>query len=394
MDNPFEHYNLIDDEPLYKNSITIQTHNGKFHTDDVAAIALLSSFYTHKNVNVKLLRSRNKESFKTSDILVDVGEEYDPSNHRYDHHQKGCNETWDADTTIPLSSVGMVWKSFGTKMLEMYLNIKYEDFSHEDETWLEDVIVLWNTIYKKLILELDANDNGIPMITSKSKIHYNYYSNLTFPCIISSLNGTDHRNDEQQMLKFKEAVLLCGNVFDIKISQVISSYFSHKKDVDKTVSLMSIQSNKHEYLSVNESIPTIYKCLNKLDPDYRIKFLIFKEPSLEEYSIKTRCRKGQMFKSIIKICPLNYMVENLNNTDDIIFVHNALFIAKTNSLETALDIVTLSLQYHKINQKLNQPTFLNRFTYVLKPSYKMKVISGGLVLGFLGVSGLYYSNLE
>ena len=35
-----------------------------------------------------IVRSRNEEVLKSCDIVVDVGGVYDPSTHRYDHHQR------------------------------------------------------------------------------------------------------------------------------------------------------------------------------------------------------------------------------------------------------------------------------------------------------------------
>jgi hypothetical protein len=48
------------------------------------------------------------------DIVVDVGGEYDPARHRYDHHQRGFTEVFDAGSEafgkIKLSSAGLVYK--------------------------------------------------------------------------------------------------------------------------------------------------------------------------------------------------------------------------------------------------------------------------------------------
>ena len=62
-------------------------------------------------------RSRDPEVWKDADILIDVGGEYDPARHRYDHHQKGFAETFGHGHSIKLSSAGLVYKHFGEKII-------------------------------------------------------------------------------------------------------------------------------------------------------------------------------------------------------------------------------------------------------------------------------------
>ena len=38
--------------------------------------------------DANIVRTRNQEVLETCDIVVDVGGVYDPSKHRYDHHQR------------------------------------------------------------------------------------------------------------------------------------------------------------------------------------------------------------------------------------------------------------------------------------------------------------------
>lgn len=48
---------------------------------------------------------------KAADQKPQVGGEYDPSNHRYDHHQRGFEEVYDKDHKTKLSSAGLIYKS-------------------------------------------------------------------------------------------------------------------------------------------------------------------------------------------------------------------------------------------------------------------------------------------
>lgn len=62
-------------------------------------------------------RSRDPEAWKTVDILIDVGGEYDPSRHRYDHHQRGFFEVFGHGFSTKLSSAGLVYKHFGREIV-------------------------------------------------------------------------------------------------------------------------------------------------------------------------------------------------------------------------------------------------------------------------------------
>jgi hypothetical protein len=58
------------------NMKTVVTHNGKFHPDDVFAVATI--MLVEGNENVTVVRTREKAVISGADWVVDVGGEYDP----------------------------------------------------------------------------------------------------------------------------------------------------------------------------------------------------------------------------------------------------------------------------------------------------------------------------
>ncbi len=85
----------------------IVTHNVKFHTDDVFAVAALLLVFPEAQVE----RTRDEEVINVADIVVDVGGVWDEERNRFDHHQiEGAGQR---DNGIPYSSFGLVWKKFG-----------------------------------------------------------------------------------------------------------------------------------------------------------------------------------------------------------------------------------------------------------------------------------------
>ena len=67
-------------------TVTIGTHNGTFHCDEVLACYMLKLLPDYKDAAI--VRTRDPALLKECDIVVDVGGEYDPATHRYDHHQR------------------------------------------------------------------------------------------------------------------------------------------------------------------------------------------------------------------------------------------------------------------------------------------------------------------
>lgn len=315
----------------------IVTHNGKIHSDEVSAIALLSSYFSNKNIEVSVLRSRNSEKFLESDYLVDVGGEYDHSRNKYDHHQSNFTETWEGFQT-PLSSAGLIWRHYGKDIVEMYLSNLSNNFEQYDqgfnysETTIKELV---NMIYEKLIYDIDANDNGISTTPEQTSLNISE--------IVSSINGivTD---EVSQNTNFNRAVSLVGNIFDIKFREIINSYFNFQKDLE-TVSTLDLSK---EYLILDTNIPTVFKCLEKLDPENVVKFCIFSDINKLEYTVKARRTKGEKYSPICPILPEEFLKSNVTNPEQIIFIHRASFIAKTTSLSAAEEIVQWSLEFSKI----------------------------------------------
>jgi uncharacterized UPF0160 family protein len=78
-------------------SLTVATHSGPFHADDVLACALLRVFV---DAEATVTRTREPEVIDQADVVVDVGGRYEPEAGRFDHHQAAYEG--------PFSSAGMI----------------------------------------------------------------------------------------------------------------------------------------------------------------------------------------------------------------------------------------------------------------------------------------------
>lgn len=351
--------------------ITIQTHDKCFHADDVAAVSLLGSYYNKKDTKIQLVRSRDTELMKQADILVDVGFVYDPTVKRFDHHQDDCNEVFGPTFNIPLSSVGMVWKHYGKDILELYISSSEEFNIIKD--WKEHLDGLHTEVYVKTIQELDGHDNGIVPVDGGKR---NYWTHLSLSGIISSMNSPDTNNDEDQLRAFEKAVRFFGMVFEIKLEEIVRKYFDYIVSYNIVLKLLS-ENLHNEYLVVDKKIPTIYKCLNTLDPNCRIKFLIFTDG--DHIAVRTRNKKDEMFTSLVPLLSYDQAVSKLseNEISELVFIHKACFIAKTKSLSLAIKLVELSLtQANNINNKSTN--------YSVDPKFLLGCFGIGVVGGSIG----------
>lgn len=367
--------------------VVIQTHDGKFHVE-VAAISLLTNYFAKKNVNVKLYR--NNECVNNNNILIDIGGIYDPSTNKFDRHQKDFNGTFNKKSKIPLSSVGMIWKHYGKEISKMYIQSK-DDLSNLSLD--KDLNGLHEEIYFKLIQELDAADNKIPIVQGGTR---NYWSNLNLASIIKSINGNGS-NEDEQLQNFEKAVSICGIMFDIKFYEVIKNYSNYIKDFNYVKDTYNSRKLNDEYLVFDRIIPTVWRCINDLDPEYNIKFIVLCES--ECITIKTRCKMGEMYKSIIPLLPEVELRQKLYQPNEIIFIHKDLFTAKTTSLDTAKEIIMKTLEAYKIKkdsqlelEKINN-TSMSKTVKIMCYTVSVGII-GGIILNFFPAIIKNYENSE
>ncbi len=125
-----------------KNTITVSTHDGFFHADDVFALAVVSLWTKKERKQIKIIRSREKEIFEKAEMVVDIGRVYDVKTNHFDHHQVGG--AGKRPNGIPYAAFGLMWKHFGEKIT-----------SKEAAALVE----------KKLVMPIDAIDNGVNLST-------------------------------------------------------------------------------------------------------------------------------------------------------------------------------------------------------------------------------------
>ena len=131
---------------------TIGTHSGTFHCDEALGCFLLGR--TSQFRDAPVTRTRDEETLKKLDCVIDVGGVYDPALHRYDHHQRGFTEVFGQGgyDVVKLSSAGLVYKHFGMEVISSETGLALDH---------PDTHVLYLAMYKHFIQGVDAVDNGV-----------------------------------------------------------------------------------------------------------------------------------------------------------------------------------------------------------------------------------------
>ncbi|XP_070263838.1 MYG1 exonuclease isoform X4 [Myotis yumanensis] len=181
----------------------IGTHNGTFHCDEALACALLRLLPEYQDAEI--VRTRDPEKLASCDVVVDVGGEYDPQRHRYDHHQRSFTETMSSLSPgkpwqTKLSSAGLIYLHFGHKLLAQLLGTSEEDSM---------VGTLYDKMYENFVEEVDAVDNGISQWEGEPR----YALTTTLSARVARLNPTWNQPNQDTEAGFKRAMDLVREEF-------------------------------------------------------------------------------------------------------------------------------------------------------------------------------------
>ncbi len=161
----------------------IITHSGRFHADEVFAVAMILMIEEHE-----VIRTRDEEKIKTADIVLDVGAEYNPETLRFDHHQNSFTRAREDGT--PFATAGLVWEFYGKRILaDKGLKGDYEQAFAQ--RWVDS----------KIISDVDAVDNGV----------FSQDPRPSISLVIAMMNEPSDE-PERQAIAFKNAVELTTGI--------------------------------------------------------------------------------------------------------------------------------------------------------------------------------------
>jgi len=320
----------------FTKAITIATHNGSFHADEALAVFMLKQLYA----SATLVRTRDPALIASADIVVDVGAVYDPSTHRYDHHQREFTTTFSAShNTTKLSSAGLVYKHFGIQVLQ---NIFVE--SIQDESVIETV---YQKVYTDFIEGMDAIDNGVSQYDSPQK--YKESTNLSRR--VSRLNPSWNDPCQDNLdERFLQAVEIVGKEFLDIVRDVGLSWIPARGIVEKGISeRFSVHASGKivvleqfcpwkEHLYALEKEVGAERVLYVLYSDQSGKWRVQAVPESED-SFASRLALPDAWRGL-----RDEQLSEMNKIAGCIFVHASGFIGGNATREGAVEMAIKSLE--------------------------------------------------
>ncbi|KAM3138219.1 hypothetical protein pb186bvf_009682 [Paramecium bursaria] len=337
----------------------ICTHSGNFHADEVLACVMLK-YYTNIFKGGNIVRSRDPAVWAQSHILVDVGGEYSPDNHRYDHHQREFKTTFSNDYEVKLSSAGLIYKHFGKEviqnaceLLKQLIKLKqdivriYKFLSVQpplDEKGLE---LIYQKIYRNYILAIDAIDNGVNQFNEKPI----YQINTNLSQVIGRFNPS-WMEEVDENIKFNEAMDYVNREFLEWLKSMYINWYPARKYIEIAVKDRFSVIPTGEIIVLKQFCPWkshLYDLEKELNIQGQIKFVLFSDKS-QDWRIQDAGFDNEGFdlrrglKSEWRgIKDIPKLIE-VSGITDIVFVHASGFIGGAQSYESALKMAIQSLQ--------------------------------------------------
>ena len=203
--------------------LTICTHNGQFHCDEALGCYLLKILHPR----ARILRSRDPKVYEKCDIVLDVGNVYDPKCNRYDHHQQSFTETMsslssDIKSSVRLSSAGLIYHHFGRLILEKMTG----------ETNQRALDYLYRQLYYSLIQEIDGIDNGIPQFDSEPLYNINSHISARVTGLGIPWNQAGNQDEEA---RFNRAMDLVGEEFRESVRIILEQQYPAREVVQQAI---------------------------------------------------------------------------------------------------------------------------------------------------------------
>ncbi|EAN32204.2 uncharacterized protein TpMuguga_04g00850 [Theileria parva strain Muguga] len=323
----------------YSRMKRIGTHNGFFHADEALAVYMLKLLPEYRDAEV--VRTRDPSVLETCDVVVDVGAVYDPSRHRYDHHQRDFKDFFDDEHEVTkLSSAGLVYKHFSKRLFR-------EVYKVMDE---ETVDYLYKSIYDKFIEAMDAIDNGVPMCDGDLK----YKTNTDLSTRVSRLNPSWIDSDVADVdERFMKAVELTGQEFEHFVHNALNVILPAKGLLHKALDHRFQTHKSGKVIEVRKSCPFsefLYKHEdeNNVSDEDRVLFYLTFDDSSNQWRSTCIREKGSQFKSRLPFPEhlrglRDQELEKASGIPDLTFIHATGFTCGGKTKESVLKLIEMTL---------------------------------------------------
>lgn len=278
---------------------------------------------------------------------MDVGGEYDPSRHRYDHHQKGFEHVMEIGTqkySTKLSSAGLIYKHFGREVVAVIAGMKDKQ---------ADVDTIYRRMYEDFVEAFDGVDNGVSQYPADIKPAYRSSTD------ISSRVGRlmPYWNEENQDFdaRFPLAVEMCGKEFTDRIKYYSKAWLPARQIVADAVMARKSHDESGKILVFGETFVNWKDHLFDLEKDLSISeqelpiYVLYMDSVNKQWRVQAVAQSQGSFASRKALPELwrgvrDDQLSKLSGIDGCVFVHATGFIGGTRSKEGALQMAQRALK--------------------------------------------------
>ncbi|KAL8552886.1 hypothetical protein ACS0TY_001534 [Phlomoides rotata] len=320
----------------------VGTHNGSFHCDEALGCFMIR--LTQKFSDAHIVRTRDPQVLETLDAVLDVGGVYDPSKHRYDHHQKGFEEIFGHGFNTKLSSAGLVYKHFGKEIIAKELEV---DEDHPD------VDRLFLAVYRNFMEAIDAVDNGINQYDTDQPPRYVNNTHLSSRVGKLNLDWTaPDQSSEKENEAFERAMSLTGKEFLDNVRHLARSWLPARSIVLNCLEARLDLDPSGELMVLDKFCPWKLHLFeleeeNKINPP--IKYVLYQDERSKSWRVQAVAVAPDRFESR-KALPAQWcglrddQLSNKSGIPGCVFVHMSGFIGGNQTYEGALAMAKAALK--------------------------------------------------
>ena len=289
----------------------IATHDGKFHADDVCAVAAIALLIDGP---IEVIRTRDITLINKADFVVDVGGVFDVDKQRFDHHQEGGAGV--RENGIPYAAFGLVWKTHGESLCGNSNVAKIID--------------------KDMVASLDASDNGVSVFSTDFEDVNMYGLDSLVNAFVSNWKEEDRNMDVAfaELVKFVKA-LLAREIMRVRAKMEAKDFVekAYEESEDKRIVVLDGQYPARDFLSKHP------------EPLYFIR----PRTNDGKWSVETVKDDSRSFINR-KDFPAIWSAKRdgefaeISGVADAVFCHRNLFIAVADSKEGAIKLAKIAVE--------------------------------------------------
>ena len=307
----------------------IATHSGKFHADDVWAVAVLELLFPGS----ELVRTRDAAAIAAADFAVDVGGIWDADSGRFDHHQKGFQGA--RSSGVVYASAGLVWKEFGARCVSLLAQQRVNCTLAP-----EQAREIAYAIDADVVQYLDMSDTGAAKSAPGSYGLSSIVSGFNPSWLDEQMAGSTAAADALRMVRFRRAMALAADILANGVTYRVGAMLAVQQ-----VRQSERLENRQVLFLQNGALPWAGIVRNEMP---EVLFVISHSVSDQRYMIHTVPTSSETFAAR-KDLPGSWaglQGEGLaaeTGVPDAVFCHNNLFIAACKSYEGIRDMARQAL---------------------------------------------------